>query len=185
MQPNGQSVSSEAHILHPEGHLRCAQCALHVLLFLLFCISELDRHLSSKQINPVILRTHCWSPNWTQQRKESPSWKGLLKVLKHCPHIGAIAFSTMLWTTLDWQELHCVGAGKGTFGVSLASIWVETYSIQNKLFLALCPQENIEACWTFSSAVVLKQKMPILPYVALVWTFVSSWAIYSQIQRSS
>ena len=103
---------------------QCAQCALHASPFLLFCISELDRHLSSKQINPVILRTHCWSPNWTQQRKESPSWKGLLKVLKHCPHIGAIAVSIMQWTTLDWQELHCAGAGRGAFGASFASIWV-------------------------------------------------------------
>ena len=66
----------------------------------------------------------------------------------------------MLRTTLDWQELHCAGAGKGAFGASLASIWVETYSIQTYC-LSLSALKNIlklvDVEAFFSSAVELKQ----------------------------
>ena len=83
----------------------------------------------------------------------------------------------MLRTTLDWQELHCAGAGKGAFRASLASIWVETYSIQTYC-LSLSALKNIlklvDVEAFFSSAVELKQllllKIPALPCVALVWT---------------
>ena len=62
----------------------------------------------------------------------------------------------MLRTTLDWQELHCAGAGKGAFGASLASIWVETYSIQTYCLSLSALKRILKLVEVFSSAVELK-----------------------------